>query len=92
LIQRTSMAIAISSTSPDHHRRRAVLQPEPDEPVGQQRDDDRAHQGLADRTAAAADAVAAEQRRRHRREFEADAGVRAGAGKPRRIERAGKAR
>ena len=76
----------------DHHRGGAVFKPKTDEPIRQQRNDDRAHQGLADRAAAAADAVAAKNRRRHAGEFEADAGVGTGAGKPRSIERAGEAR
>ena len=65
----------------DHHRRGAALEPKSDQPVRQQRDDDGAHQGFADRAAAAADAVAAEERSRDRREFEAEACVGAGAGR-----------
>ena len=59
----------------DRHRRCTALEAEPDEPIGQERDDDRPDQRLADRTASAANAVAAEQRRCERREFEADPGV-----------------
>ena len=76
----------------NHHRRRAAFESKPDEPVRQQRDDDCAHQRLADRASTAADAVAAKQRGRDRGEFEAEAGVRAGAGKPRCIKHAAETR
>ena len=89
--QRTSMAIANSNTAPTTIADAPVWNSEPDEPIGQERDDYRPHQRFADRTAPAAEAVAAEERRRHDREFEADAGVGADAGKPRRIEYARKA-
>ena len=85
------MAMASSSTRPSTIADAPVSSAEPDEPIDQQRDDDRAHQRLADRAAPAAEAVAAEQRRRHDREFEADAGVGADAGKPRRVKHAGEA-
>lgn len=76
----------------NHHLRGAAREAEPDQAVRQQRDHDGPHDRLADGTPAAADAEAADQRRRYHGEFKPESGVGPGAGQPRGVERANQSR